>query len=131
MDAPYATYLTHLREGKLAYQYSAAGGQPVFFPRAVSPFDIDETLEWRVSGGLGSVYSTTVVHVRDKPSYNVALIDCDEGFRLMSRVEGCAPETIQIGMRVRLQVQPGSGEDEPIPVFLPVGATSPVTESSL
>jgi uncharacterized OB-fold protein len=129
MDAPYGIYVAHLREGRLAYQYSAVGDQPVFFPRVVSPFNIDETLEWRVSDGLGIVYSTTVVHARDKPSYNVALIDCDEGFRLMSRVEGCAPESVHIGMRVRLQVQAGSGEDEPIPVFVPI-ATAPVAEIS-
>jgi uncharacterized OB-fold protein len=44
-----------------------------------------------VSKGRGTVYATTVVHPAEGAPYNVALIDCDEGFRLMSRVEDIAP----------------------------------------
>ncbi len=118
-QSPYATYLEHLRAGRLAYQWSVAAGKAVFFPRAVSPHDETETLEWRVSNGLGTVYSTTVVNTREG-GYNVALVDCDEGFRLMSRVEGCAPDAVRIGMRVRFAAHPPlEGDDEPYPIFNP------------
>jgi hypothetical protein len=73
-----------------------------------------------VSAGLGTVYATTVTHPREGAPYNVALIDCDEGFRLMSRVDGVAPEAVRIGMRVRFRVhRPGDGE-LPYPVFVPL-----------
>jgi uncharacterized OB-fold protein len=52
----------------------------------------------------------------------VALIDCDEGFRLMSRVEDIAPEQVRIGQRVRLRVHHPAGEEAPYPVFVPVEA---------
>ena len=41
----------------------------------------------------------------------------DEGFRLMSRVESIAPETVRIGMRVQVRVQPAEGDEGPYPVF--------------
>lgn len=118
MSSAYAVYLEHLRRGELAYQFSRKAGAAVFYPREVSPFDIEETLEWRVSRGLGTVYSTTWVSDRKQGDYNVALIDCDEGFRLMSRVEGVPPAQVRIGMRVRFRPCIPEGEDEdPYPVF--------------
>ncbi len=121
--APYTVYLGHLRRGELVYQYSRAAGKAVFFPRAVSPHDVGEELEWRVSKGLGTVYSTTVVHPREGAPYNVALVDCDEGFRLMTRIEQCAPQEVLIGMRVRMNVHaPAISQDDPYPVFMPVTA---------
>jgi hypothetical protein len=73
-----------------------------------------------VSSGLGTVYATTVTHPREGAPYNVALIDCDEGFRLMSRVEEIAPDGVRIGMRVRLRIHRPGGGEPPYPVFVPV-----------
>jgi hypothetical protein len=49
----------------------------------------------------------------------VALIDCDEGFRLMSRVEDIAASDVRIGMRVKFRTHRQGGEEPPIPVFTP------------
>ena len=117
-DSPLKTYNDHLEQGELAYQFSPEAGKPVFYPRVLCPFTGSERLEWRVSKGLGTVHATTVVHPAQGAPYNVALIDCDEGFRLMSRVEDVAPEKVQIGQRVRLRVHRPGGEDAPYPVFV-------------
>jgi uncharacterized protein len=111
-SSPLGTYLEHLKKGELAYQVSG-DGKPVFFPRAVAP-GTGGPLEWRVSKGLGTVYSTTVVHHRNEPPLNVALIDLDEGFRMMSRVEGIDATEVRIGMRVKFRVHPG---DEKLPSY--------------
>ena len=37
----------------------------------------------------------------DGGNYNVALIDLDEGVRMMSRVDGLAPDAVTIGLRVQ------------------------------
>jgi uncharacterized OB-fold protein len=50
--------------------------------------------------GRGVVYSTTTVHAREG-RHNVALVDLDEGFRVMSEVVGIAPDDVRIGMGVR------------------------------
>ena len=62
-----------------------------------------------------------MVHpAREGTPYNVALIDCDEGFRLMSRVEDLPPEVVRIGMRVKFRVHRPAGDEPPYPVFVPV-----------
>ena len=120
-ESPLAVYQAHLEKGELAYQWSPEAQKAVFYPRVICPFTGSERLEWRVSAGLGTVYATTVVHpVREGAPYNVALIDCDEGFRLMSRVEDIAPEAVEIGMRVKFRVHRPSGDDPPYPVFTPL-----------
>ena len=120
--SPLATYISHLEKGELAYQFSSAANRAVFFPRVLCPFTGGDKLEWRVSAGRGTVYATTVVHPAEGTPYNVALIDCDEGFRLMSRVEDVPPEQVKIGMRVKFRVHRPAGEGPPIPVFTPEAA---------
>jgi hypothetical protein len=119
-ESPLALYQAHLEAGELAYQWSPAANRAVFYPRVVCPFSGSDRLEWRVSSGLGTVYATTVTHPREGAPHNVALIDCDEGFRLMSRVEEIAPDGVRIGMRVRLRIHRPGGGEPPYPVFVPV-----------
>jgi hypothetical protein len=122
-ESPLAAYLAGLERGQLVYQWSPEAKRAVFYPRVVCPFSGSNRLEWRVSSGLGTVYATTVTHPREGAPYNVALIDCDEGFRLMSRVEDVAPEAVQIGMRVRFRVHRPGGDEPPYPVFVPLETT--------
>jgi hypothetical protein len=104
--APAEIFAEHCRRRELAYQVDG-DGRPVFRPRV--GFE-----EWRVSAGRGTVYATTVVRRRDAAPHNVVLVDLDEGFRMMSRVVGVAPEDVRIGARVVLAWQDG---DPPVPVF--------------
>ena len=120
--SPYATYLAHLEKGELAYQFSPAANRAVFYPRLICPYSGSDQLEWRLSKGRGTVYATTIVHPAEGAPFNVALIDCDEGFRLMSRVEDVAPDAVKIGMRVKFRVHKAGGENDPIPVFTPEAA---------
>lgn len=116
--SPLETYRSYLRNGQLGYQYSPSAQRAVFFPRLVCPFSGTTELEWRVSQGIGTVHATTVVFPRKGDAYNVALIDLDEGFRMMSRVEGMAPEDVRIGMRVTVQFRDEPEEPAPLPVFV-------------
>jgi len=116
--SPLNAYLDHLRSGELAYQFDPETSQAVFYPRVAAPGH-GGPLEWRISSGLGTVHATTVVHPRNAPTHNVSLIDCDEGFRLMSTVLGIDPADVKIGMRVRFQAEV-LPDDDPRPVFYPV-----------
>ena len=122
VQSPLKVYLDHLDRGELAYQFSLAAGRPVFFPRVLCPFTGSDRLEWRVSAGIGTVYATTVVNPAEGAPFNVALIDCEEGFRMMSRVEEVAPDKVRIGLRVRFRVHRPGGDEPPYPVFVPVEA---------
>jgi uncharacterized protein len=97
--APATELAEHYARGELAYQLTAEG-VPVFPPRLAAA-GTGGALAWRVSAGAGEVYATTVVRPRGEEPYNVALVQLDEGFRMMSRVRGVAPEEVQIGDRVR------------------------------
>jgi uncharacterized OB-fold protein len=119
-ESPLAAYQAHLERGELAYQWSPEANKAVFYPRVICPFTGSNRLEWRVSAGLGTVYATTVTYPREGASYNVVLIDCDEGFRLMSRVEDIAPEAVKIGMRVKFRVYRPGGDEPAYPIFVPV-----------
>ena len=116
-QSPLGKYLEHMKKGELAYQVAEDGGA-VFYPRAVAP-RTGGKLEWRVSKGMGTVYSTTVMHFKGEPPLNVALIDVDEGFRLMSRVEDIDAMDVKIGMRVKFRAHPGDEKQPPYPVFTP------------
>ena len=119
-QSPLKTYLDHLERGELAYQFSPAANRAVFYPRVLCPFTGSDQLEWRVSKGAGTVHATTVVHgARDQKPWNVALIDIDEGFRMMSRVEDIDPMQVKIGMRVKVRIHPGDDKQAPYPVFVP------------
>lgn len=118
-QSPLGKYLEHCGKGELAYQVCAEDGTPVFYPRVVAPKSESPDLAWRVSRGLGKVYATTVVFAKDQPPRNVALIDVDEGFRMMSRVEDIDPMEVRIGMRVRVRFHPGDEKQPPYPVFAP------------
>lgn len=119
--SPLGVYIEHCKKGELAYQV-AADGKPVFFPRAFAP-GTGGKLEWLVSKGLGTVHATTVVHgAKDQKPWNVALIDLDEGFRMMSRVEDIDPMSVKIGMRVKVRMTKGDEKQPPYPVFTAVEA---------
>lgn len=86
-------------------QRSRTSGRFFFYPRVAEPGTGLTDLEWVEVSGRGSVYSTTTVRAKPPASpYNVSLIDLEEGPRLMSRVEGIAPEAITIGMTVRARI---------------------------
>jgi uncharacterized protein len=111
--SPAAVFAEHCRRGELAYQV-AADGSAVFPPRLAQP-GTGGPLTWAVSAGRGAVHATTVVRRRGEPPHNVALVALDEGFRMMSRVDGIEPDAVAIGLRVELRF------DGELPVFVVAG----------
>ncbi len=114
-----AQYRQALDDGRFLIQRCAGCDRAVFYPRMLCPHCGADKLAWATPDGRGTVYSTTVV--RRKPEaggdYNVALIDLHEGVRLMSRVDGVAPDAVRIGMAVRAQVVQQDGRG--LVVFIP------------
>ena len=106
---PEAQFRAFLAEGRLMLQRSRTTGRYVFFPRLAVPGSGERDLEWVEASGFGTVYATTVTRQRPNPDgssadYNIALIDLDEGVRMMSRVEGLPPSEVRIGMRVKARI---------------------------
>jgi 3-oxo-4,17-pregnadiene-20-carboxyl-CoA hydratase alpha subunit len=76
--------------------------------------------DWAVSKGAGTVYSYVVMHHPPIPGYDfplpVALIDLDEGTRLVANVAGCKPSEVKVGMRVQAKIE-NVDEEMKLPVF--------------
>ena len=111
---PEAQYRAFLREGRFMIQRSRSTGRHVFYPRTAAPGTGETDLDWVQASGGGKVYAITVNRAREG-SYNVALVDLDEGPRLMTRLEGV--ETAPIGTRVRARIIEEDGA--PLLVFHP------------
>jgi uncharacterized OB-fold protein len=116
-EPPALVYRRYLESGVLAFQRCADCGVAVFYPRVLCPLCGGKDLAWETSSGRGVIYATTAVHRRDGDPYNVVLVDLEEGFRMMSRVDGVPAERVEVGARVMLRVD-GEG-DGPVPVFVP------------
>lgn len=116
--SPLAVFREYCEKGDLAYQVTD-DGTAVFYPRLVAP-KTGGALEWKVSKGLGTVYATTTLHPRNGEPYDVSMVDLDEGFRMMSRIENIDPSEVKIGMRVKVRMIPGTDDQPVYPVFDPV-----------
>jgi uncharacterized OB-fold protein len=117
VEPPEGVYRRYLEGGELGFQRCMDCGAAIFYPRVLCPVCGSASLEWRTSGGQGVVYATTAVYRRDGEPYNVALVELEEGFRMMSRVEGVAAEEVEVGMGVSFRVREEA--DGPIAVFVP------------
>jgi uncharacterized OB-fold protein len=113
-SGPQATFQDYLRQGRFMIQRSRSTGRHLFYPRVAVPGSGETDLEWVEAKGTGTVYAITVNRAR-AGSYNVALVDLDEGPRMMSRIDGV--ETLPIGSKVRARITEIEGE--PAIVFDP------------
>ena len=117
---PERDFHAFLAEGRFMIQRSASSGRHVFYPRLVEPLTGADDLEWVEASGTGVVYSVTVVRPRPpEVPYNVVLVDLEEGPRIMSRVDGVAPEDVGIGMPVKARIIEEDGK--PLIVFIANG----------
>ena len=116
---PEREFLQFLAEGRFMIQRSRSSGRFVFYPRIAEPATGATDLEWVEASGGGTVYATSTMRQRaPAQSYNLALIDLDEGPRMMSRVESIDSAAVRIGMRVQARIAVEG--DAPLVVFDPI-----------
>ncbi len=130
-DADTAPYWEGVSAGELRLQRCGACGLAVFYPRAVCPHCGGDRLSWFTAAGTGTVYSYTVVHrafgeFAAQAPFTVALVDLDEGVRMMTRIVGpsaARPGGVHIGQRVRMEV--ARVGDAELPCFRQVAQPPP------
>lgn len=111
------------KQGKLLMQFCKDTGKPQFFPRPVSLATGRRNLEWREVSGRGKVYSWTVTYSawpghEDRVPYVCALVELDEGVRMLANLANCKHEDIRMEMSVKVCWEKLS-EDISIPAFEP------------
>ena len=92
------------REGKLLLQHCTDCDKPQFYPRILCSHCGGRNLVWRPASGRGRIATFTIVRQPVSPAYEapyvVALIDLEEGPRMMSHIVRCDPERVRIGQLV-------------------------------
>ena len=83
----------------------------VFYPRSVCPHCGSRKLHWTAVSGKGKVYGFTISYQKNMPAfgadapYAIAVVELEEGARLMTNLVGIEPdpEKIKVGMDVIVQ----------------------------
>ena len=94
------------RRHELAMQRCEACGRLVWYPREVCSFCLSSRLAWETLGGRGRLHSYTVIHQPANPAfredvpYIYAMVELDEGPRIIGNLIDCRPEEARIDMPV-------------------------------
>ncbi|MFW6114057.1 MAG: Zn-ribbon domain-containing OB-fold protein [Actinomycetota bacterium] len=113
------------REGKLLYQHCRNCGEVIFFPKYLCPNCMGHDLEWLESEGKGRIDTFTVTYNFAPPAfmavvpYCVAIVEMDEGYRMMTNIVECDFEELECDMPVEVVFDPVTGEAT-LPKFRPV-----------
>ncbi len=109
-------------EGKLLVPKCDACGRTFWHPRPYCPHCGSDRVDWIEGSGTGTIHTFTVVRQSGDPyfktrvPYAVAMVDLDEGVRLMTNIVDTPIESLRIGLRVVVLFEPGADEVA-IPLF--------------
>ena len=121
LDADAELFWAATRDRRLAYQVCDACTSVVFYPRNHCTGCTSTRLRLSYSMGLGAIYTRTVVRrhtnpfFRQRTPYVVALVDLDEGFRMLAEVISDRPEDVRIGARAAVEWE--TCGDRNVPLF--------------
>ncbi len=119
-------YWDGLKEGKLMLPKCEDCNQPFFYPRILCPQCQSRRITWMQASGKGKLYSFEIVHqqldrrFKVPPPYILAMIELDEGPRLMSNLINIEadPQVLQCDMPVEVVFETLTDEIT-IPLFQP------------
>ena len=111
---PEAQFKAFLAQGRFMIQRSRSTGRHTFYPRVAIAGSGESDLEWVAASGNGTVHAITVN--RGKEPYNIALIDLDEGPRMVTNVVGDDALAVKIGDRVKVEFE-SRGDGAKVPQF--------------
>jgi uncharacterized protein len=120
-------YWNAARERRLLIRKCSACESLHFMPRHLCPVCWSDNLEWVESKGSGSVHSFTIIRRAPIAAFNahapyvVALIELDEGPRMVANILGEDALSVEIGDRVNVTFE-DRGEGALVPQFTRVRA---------
>lgn len=123
-------YWEAAKRRQLLIQRCDACGRHQFYPRFLCTHCGSTQVSWVPAAGRGQVYSFMVNHrpagpgFRGMVPYVVALIDLEEGARMMANVVECPPDAVHIGMPVEVVFEQ-IGEGFVLPQFRPRSGPAP------
>ena len=125
-DAVSARFWEAAAHGELLVQECPVCGHRQFYPRAACTA-CGADPEWLTCSGRGTVHTFTIIRqnhaapFRDELPYVVAIVELDEGPRLMGNVTGCEVDDVHVGMPVEVYMVIAD-EDVGVPMWRPASA---------
>lgn len=121
-------YWAGLREHRLMLPRCRDCGKAFFYPRVLCPSCHSAAIEWFQASGRGRLYSFEIAYqtinkaFRVKPPYVLAMVELEEGPRLMSNLVNVAadPAVVRCDMPVEV-VFHRLTDDITLPLFQPAG----------
>ena len=116
IDHDSAPYWQAAHEGRLDIPLCGDCGKHHFYPRAICPYCHSDNLNFDTVSGRGEVHTFTIARrpagpaFADDVPYVVALIELEEGPRMMSRIQTDDPEKVHIGAKVEVTFVKASDE---------------------
>jgi uncharacterized OB-fold protein/acyl dehydratase len=111
-------------QGKLPIQSCNQCGALHHPPRPMCNQCRSMEMGWIEASGRAKLHSFTVIHHPQFPGYDfpivAALVDLEEGTRMVSNVVGCSPEDIEIGMALEGFIHEDA-DGFKLPLFRPAG----------
>ena len=107
-DAETEPYWQGAKQGTLRLKRCRPCNRPFFYPRTYCPRCWSADTDWMEASGRGTIYSYTVIaHSDVQPfhswlPYVVALVELEEGPRLVTNIVGCEPREVTVGQRVEV-----------------------------
>jgi uncharacterized protein len=107
IDSDSRPYWEGLTQGELRIQRCDTCSRHVFYPRSICPHCSSEKLSWITTTGKGTIYSYTIAHqafgpYADEVPFVVAIVELEEGVRMMTRIVDTPPEQVHIGAAVHV-----------------------------
>lgn len=106
-DSDSQPYWDGIARGELRIQRCDSCSRAVFYPRSLCPHCHTNKLSWITASGKGTIYSYTVAHqafgafATDAP-YIVAIIELEEGVRMLTRITETPRERVTVGAPVQV-----------------------------
>ena len=110
-----ATFWSKAAEGVLVVPRCTDCGRTFWHPRPRCPHCGSERVDWIRASGRGTVHTYTVVrqsgdpYFKTKVPYVVAMIDLDEGVRIMTNIVDTPLAALAVGMRVEVVFEDAGG----------------------
>jgi len=117
-------YWDAARDGRLLLRRCRACSEAHFYPRPFCPKCWSDDVEWIDASGRATLYTWSVVHQNDLPPfpsrvpYVAAIVDLEEGPRMMTNVIDCEFDDLSVGMALEVTFRPET-DDITVPVFRP------------
>lgn len=111
IDSESRPYWDALKQHRLTLKRCQDCGKHHFYPRALCPHCHSDAVEWVDARGTGTIYSFTIARRPAGPAfkadtpYVVAVVELDEGARMMSNIVTDKVDAVRIGQHVSVQYE--------------------------